>query len=221
MTTRPSPRLITIDGYTGNTEPTGDQIFGRVRRELTAQYPDGADEDTYARAGVALLHRYLTAHMVAQYHNQLTQLTITYQLAQQAARRAVMAVDDAYTDLSRRTTTAWHAAHHRYVIAVTEAQAAYAAQLEAAAPLTEHITRGFTGETAARYTTLVPADHQLTNRRPDLGEVLTAQAQFIEQNRVRLQLLAHTITGQPPAGLEPEHTPAAPHPRERGTVTQA
>jgi hypothetical protein len=201
-----TPNPITILGYDGNTA-TNEELWARIGADLDRQFPNGTDDATWKKAGVVSLERHLAASAIATYHNHMIVLIAAYQRAATISRVAVGVVNDAYDDLTNRRTTAWHAAHHRYIVAVTAAQAAFAARSEAAAPLTEYQTRERRDLVARFYDQLVPAGDRLT--MPDLTDLDLDHNLFTETNRERLHLLSHTITGTVPAGFESEQTPTA------------
>lgn len=216
MTRPPAP--ISINGFDGTREPTNGEIHAAVAKALTARFskdqldtyfqePEWRNRDPQMSDVVTDIHFGIVAsHLVAEYHNALALLVHNYRLTAGAARAALAQVTNTYVDLARTTTTAWHAAHHRYMIAVTDAQAALAEKTQAGNILTTyHRGPNWRGLVAGFYDRLIPADQRITV--PDLTGAAAELPEFMETNRRRIQLLSYTLTGAFPAGFEPEEIP--------------
>jgi len=192
---------ITIFGFDSDENLTDQEFFDALNREIEHRGIDPQDR----RACADLFTEILAGAKVASFHNKLAPLLATYRSAARAARAAVFAADQAYDERANRTTTAWHAAHHRYILAVTAAQDALAAQHEAAEPARKH-AKQFPSLAREFYDKLVPAGQRLTI--PNLDELATQLTQFRETHQQRITLLAHTLNGTYPPGFAPDPIPA-------------
>jgi hypothetical protein len=208
-----TPSPITILGISGATElPALDQ-FRDILLTLEAQrYPNGyPDKATGESARSDMVGELLRVIAVVTFHNTAVNLIRAYQTAERKVHAAKYAAGDAYNDLTARTTTAWHAAHHRYIVAIHNAEAAFAELAEATSPLVTHYTNGWPGQVASFYDQLVVEDQRLDRaaldqiaQHRDVEHELTL---FREQHRGHLNLLAYTIAGGVPAGYETDPIP--------------
>lgn len=207
-----TPSPITIHGISGATElPALDQ-FRDVLLTLEAQrYPNGyPDKATGESARSNMIGELFHVIAVVTFHNTAVNLIRAHQAAERKVHAATYAADDAYDDLTGRNTTAWHAAHHRYIVAIHNAEAAFAELAEATSPLVTHYTKAWPGQVASFYDQLVTEDQRLDRAAldqiaaRDAGHELTL---FREQHRANLHLLSFTITGGYPQGYEPTPTP--------------
>lgn len=198
-----TPQPITILGYTGGkAHGPGDQIADNARAELHRQH-HGATADELRKAWPDIFQRHIFAAVCAEYHNGILPLWLAHAAA--AARRAAAALvasEEAYQDLSRRTTTAWHAAHHRYIIAITEAHAALEDHLAAHAALFAYHERNAAGIVNNFYNQLVNPDQQI-KMPADTGECIKVQDDFQRTTTARLAVLNYTLNGGYPPGFEP------------------
>ncbi|MFI8515366.1 hypothetical protein ACIGHB_29980 [Streptomyces sp. NPDC085460] len=119
----PMTTLVTIDGMTGIDADHDHQVIQEAQERYLKEHPGGAG------ANEALETR-LAARITAYAYNTLA----TTQAAEQSARRdrdrALHLVEVRWEALS--TATAWHAAHHAYVVAVDAARTAITAWSAAA-----------------------------------------------------------------------------------------
>lgn len=199
-------KTITVNGYTGRE--TDD--------ELTRLYDENARRNNALAAGiegkfVELMEAWLDLHFAsfgaAQYHNAIAGPAEKYTALRRTIAPMIRATDDTWAELDKRTTTAWHAAHHRYVLAATTARDQLAALVEAANEVHAAGTTDFKYVTRAVYERMVAPEDRQPVEIPDLNEVRAELDGFVETNRDRFRLAGYTLAGAIPAGFE---APAAP-----------
>jgi len=210
------PETITTYGYTGAKGELGsmDDLRGKLFALEQERHPDGyPDEETQTHGRARLFDEIVSAWYVAQFHNGIAPLIRDYLAAIRKAYTAGRAADEAYDELGKRTTTAWHAAHHRYIIALDAAEAAYAELAQAVTRLSKFHADNWRGIVSSFYNRHVPA-----GQRIDLAELTLVVEHrnpeheltlFRERHRPYLRLLNYTLTGGYPAGYEPDPTPTA------------
>jgi hypothetical protein len=207
-----TPSPIAIHGISGAEERPALDQFRDIMLALEVQrYPNGyPDKATRESARGDLLGELFHAIAVVTFHNTAVNLIRAYQAAERKVHAATYTAAAAYDDLTGRNTTAWHAAHHRYIVAIHNAEAAFAELAEATSPLVTHYTNGWPGVVASFYDQLVTEDQRLDRTAldqiaaRDTGHELTL---FREQHRANLHLLSFTITGGYPDAYEPTPTP--------------
>lgn len=186
----------------------------RIREMEAERWPNGfPDEETQAAARSSLVAEIFHAIAVVEYHNGIIGLITAFNAAERKAHSAKFLANAAYDDLTARTTTAWHAAHHRYILAIHATESALAEFAQAFNQLATYHAKKFAGTAGSFYEQLVPADKRvdvaalntLAERR-DAGHEIDL---FREQHRTNLHLLSFTITGAYPDGYEPAPTPTA------------
>jgi hypothetical protein len=211
-----TPTPITILGLSGTTEGGFDRFREALLDLERKRYPDGyTDKESRAEARSQMIGELFHAVAVLNYHNGAVALIRAYQAAERKVHAAKYAAQEGYSDLNARTTIAWHAAHHRYIAAIHDAEAAYAELAEATARLVAHHKNGWSGEAASFYNQLVTAEQRLDVAGLDqIAERDTEHelTLFREQHRENLHLLSYTITGGVPAGYEPDPIPTEAEP---------
>lgn len=210
------PETITIQGYTGADGELGsmDDLRGKLFALEQERHPDGyPDEATQTHARVRLFDELVSAWYVTEYHNGTAPLIRDYLTAVRKAYTAGHAADEAYDELGKRTTTAWHAAHHRYIVALDVAEAAYAELAQAVTHLAKFHADHWHGLVSSFYNQHVPA-----GQRIDLAELTVVVEHrdpeheltlFRERHRDYVRLLNYTLTGGYPTGYELDPTPTA------------
>src|ERR1700755_1624825 len=116
------PETIIIQGYTGADSKeigTIDDIRAKLIALEKERHPSGyPSEEVQDQTRVHLFDDVVSAWHVAAYHNGMIPLLRSYCTAVRKTIMAARDADEAYVELSKRTTTAWHAAHHRYIVAL-------------------------------------------------------------------------------------------------------
>ncbi|MGY3341020.1 hypothetical protein ACVW0K_007213 [Streptomyces filamentosus] len=119
----PAMTLATIDGMTGIDSEHDHHVLQEAQERYLQEHPDGAG------ANEALDAR-LAARVTAYAYNNLASTQAAEQAARRDRDRALHLVEVRWEALS--TATAWHAAHHAYVVAVDAARTAITAWSDAA-----------------------------------------------------------------------------------------
>lgn len=197
------PRQLTIDGYT--TVVTDREFLTRVRTEIAERFPDGPTDEQWRKFATPLLERYVSAMHVAQYHNGLVPLAVEQAKLDADVRRLLIDTDHAYQDLSNRTTTAWHAAHHRYVVLIEQTRQALVAQLAGATAMHDYHEKNWSGVTT-NYDRFVDAADRIPT--PVIDPLVATS--FMERTTARLTLLSHTLAGTLPEAFAPAADPIIP-----------
>jgi hypothetical protein len=131
---------VTIGGFTGAEKDTVSEFVDRIARRWVAAgnpLPNTPPElrSPEEKAQMIAFSREMTndidRHCLARWHNGLVPLVAAEQAAQEAAHRAAADVTTRWEELA--TAPHWHAAHHRYALAVHAARQAIQAWIDAAA----------------------------------------------------------------------------------------
>lgn len=201
---------ITVNGYTGHeTMEDQERLYNENGRRFAEQA--AGDKDKFVQLMTAWLDLFYASYGSAQYHNAIAGPAQKYAALRRTIAPLIRAADEAWCDLDKRTTTAWHAAHHRYVLAATAARGQLAALIEAANELHAVGNTQFKYVTREVYEQMVPAEDRAPVEMPDLVELRAELDGFVETNRGRFTLAAHTLAGTIPAGFE---APAEPEPAD-------
>lgn len=226
------PSTVTVAGWNGNEHgsngPDQDHhLAHRLWTDLEAQQPGiraryQADDKTARRAftdyWMESMHGYYTAHA----HQLVAPLTNQYATLSAQALAAVEQAGTDYDDLSRNTTINWLAAHHRFVLTTQRARTLLEQRTAVAEQIREMLTKdrnchylGTDSYSREVYAKHVPAEHRVT--MPDLEELKSQLANFVQLSTSRFAATRATITGGYPDGFAPPAldtdttTPAADH----------
>ena len=210
-------KTITINGYTGaETDDDRAKLYNNKIREVREAYAGDREAGTTAMMQwLETLHASIGA---AAYHNSIAIPLQRFTAQRRVVSARIRESDEAYAELEKRTTTAWHAAHHRFVLAACEARARLVELVEIAGELhaaagaePEYVTRG-------KYEQMVPAEDRQVEL-PDLAAVRAELDEFVETSRERFATTRATLAGEPPTGFEAP-TPVPAEEREPASVTR-
>ncbi|MFD9047785.1 hypothetical protein [Streptomyces zaomyceticus] len=184
----PMPTL-TIDGLTGtDTEADGRTILNATR-DYFAEHPDGAGISEFESGLVQLSYALAT-------YNLIRPLLAAELAARHDRDRALHLVEVRWEALN--TATAWHAAHHSYVVAVDTAGTAIDKWADAAREASKHWFSD--RHSAAAYEQRIlaaghPPVHRLTTDTDTESQRLAEDLTTLHERR--LALAAHTLSGTP------------------------
>ncbi len=191
------PHPITITGLPG---PDNENIdpHRRAWQEAVDNRNPGDDDDTVSRQAVRLLEQFLWAHAAAAYHNAAVPAATEYHDLILAATNAMATATREYDDLSKNTTINWLAAHHRFILASTEATDLLTKALDAATDVHAIWERHMRGLAVSGYEALVDAADRIIP--PDLDSGRLNITTWAETTTRRQALTSATINGHFPAG---------------------
>ena len=196
---------LKIDGYTGLESDE------EIHAKLVALLCDRDPSDPVGKFTDFHYQRYGTARL----HNTIAPMVYVYARTVQLAAGKKREADGEFADLGARTTTAWHACHHRFHLATVEARDLLAKLVELATEIRATLPRVNTMTTPKLYEQLVPASHRINlDLLPDPDKAKSDLAEFVELSTTRFAVARVTLTGAVPAGFEPyppasDETPTA------------
>lgn len=200
-------RLI-INGLTGfETDHERNTICQKILAD--AQRMPGNTEEERRVAGRVFGEQLELHHLsygAARFHNTLAPLTAGYRNAHRAANHRCREANEAYADLAKSTTTAWHAAHHRFTTATIAARDALAEMVRLAEELHDTAAKVRQHGLTRDYDKMVPADQRVV--LPELDAARLDFAGFVETSTERFAITRATITGDYPTGFAPAEVPA-------------
>lgn len=198
-------RTITVNGYTGSE--TDAELSGFYHAKLAEIRGTTASRDEAVKMFSKWIDHHHASLGAAKYHNRIAGPAERFTGLRRTATARIREADDAYAELEKRTTTAWHAAHHRMVLASTAARNALADLIETANEVHTASAAGLRYITREVYEELVPAEDRVIDL-PDLDALRAELDEFVETIRERFAITAVTLAGTCPAGFEPAQPPA-------------
>lgn len=212
------PSSVTVAGWNGTEHgangPDHDEKLGRrILEELEAKQPGilaryHAEDRDARRAFVDHWLETMHGYYVAYAHIVAAPIANQYATLRTQALAAVEQAGAEYDDLSRNTTINWLAAHHRFVLTTQRARTLLEQQVAVAEQLRHLLTKDRTcyylaTDSLSRevYFRFVPAEDRIT--LPDVEEVKTQLADFVQLSTGRFSATRATITGGYPDGFAP------------------
>ncbi len=153
---------ITVNGYTGSESDA--ELLERITTDLRTRFRHLPETDENRQAAGSEYEKHLASHAAAKYHNALIPAATKVENAASTMHRRVQVAETAWNELS--TATAWHAAHHRWVVAASAAAQAIEDWGTAGGELAsraEAVQQQYgPGQLTRWYSEHVPADQQIT-----------------------------------------------------------
>lgn len=201
-------KTITVHGYTG-AETDDDMVVLYDDKIAEVRRTHAGDPEAGTTEFMTWLDTLYASIGTAAYHNSIAVPLQRYTALRRVVSALIRESDEAYTELEKRTTTAWHAAHHRFVLASCEARARLVELVEAANEV--HVAAGAELKyvTRGKYEQMVPAEDRQFDL-PDLDAVRAELDEFVETRRERFAITAATLVGTTPAGFEAPEPVSAP-----------
>ena len=197
-------KTLTINGYTGHE--TRAELDAMYEAKLVEIRSTAKDQDEGVRMFDEWLYLHHSSLGCAKYHNAIAKPAARYVTLRRAATVRTGEATNTYAELADRHRTAWHAAHHRFVLASIAARTVLAELVEVANEL-HSASAADMSVSREMYEQMVAAEDRAVEL-PDLSALRAELDAFVETSRERFAVTAATTAGTVPAGFEPAPQPA-------------